>query len=90
MIAPDDLSAWNLASQARGFTPAKIADANEVSTILRNAEQQRIRDRKRSIVNRFAKAVEMGMTRPARRRWMISGSIMPVRPRSLTPSRQKA
>ena len=42
-----------------GFTPAKIADAYEVNTILRNAEQ-RIRDRKRSIVNRFAKAVEDG------------------------------
>ena len=59
VIAPDDLSAWNLASQAMGFTPAKIADAYEVNTILRNAEQ-RIRERKRSIVNRFAKAVEMG------------------------------
>ncbi len=59
VIAPDDLSAWNLASQAMGFTPAKIADAYEVNTILRNAEQ-RIRDRKRSIVNRFAKAVEDG------------------------------
>lgn len=59
VIAPDDLSAWNLASQAMGFTPAKIADAYEVNTILRNAEQ-RIKERKRSIVNRFAKAVEDG------------------------------
>ncbi|EGP57358.1 putative DNA methylase [Agrobacterium tumefaciens F2] len=59
VIAPDDLSAWNLASQAMGFTPAKIADAYEVNTILRNAEQ-RIKDRKKSIVNRFAKAVEEG------------------------------
>jgi len=59
VIAPDDLSAWNLASQAMGFTPAKIADAYEVNTILRNAEQ-RIKDRKKSIVNRFAKAVEDG------------------------------
>ncbi len=61
VIAPDDLSAWNLASQAMGFTPAKIADAYEVNTILRNAEK-RIRDRKRSIVNRFAKAIEDGDT----------------------------
>lgn len=59
VIAPDDLSAWNLASQAMGFTPAKIADAYEVNTILRNAEQ-RIKERKRSVVNRFAKAVEDG------------------------------
>lgn len=55
----DDVSTWNLISQAMGFTPAHIAERYDTNSALKTAEQHVLNER-RSILNRYAMAMRQG------------------------------
>lgn len=59
MIEPEGMDTWNAISQALGFTPAKVAEAFERNTALKNAEG-RVLEKRRALLNAFALATRSG------------------------------
>jgi hypothetical protein len=59
ILPADQLSMWDLMARAVGFTPARIAETYERNSALKDAEQ-RILDRRRELLNKFAMAHAMG------------------------------
>lgn len=57
----DELGAWEVVSQAMGFTPAHVAEQYDRNSALKNAEQHVMRER-RSLMNGYAMATRQGDT----------------------------
>lgn len=56
IVQPAHVTGWDLAAQALGFTPARIAEAYERNNALKNAEKK-VMDRRHELLNRYAAAV---------------------------------
>ncbi|WPM83133.1 PLxRFG domain-containing protein (plasmid) [Brucella pseudintermedia] len=57
IVPEDQINAFDAARQGIGFTPAKVTEAWERNSTLKNAEK-RLNDRRRQLMNEFAIAVE--------------------------------
>lgn len=57
VVAQDQLSWGDIGKQAIGFTPARVSEAWDRNSTLKNAEK-RLNDRRRQLMNEFAIAVE--------------------------------
>lgn len=57
----DEVTMWNVLSQAMGFTPAHITEQYDRNNALKNAEQKILSERRR-LLNRYAMATKAGDT----------------------------
>ncbi|MFC2974680.1 PLxRFG domain-containing protein [Azotobacter bryophylli] len=57
----DEVTMWNVLSQAMGFTPAHITEQYDRNNALKNAEQKLLSERRR-LLNRYAMATKAGDT----------------------------